>query len=319
MIPAVPTPTNGAVLETHVLTKRFGDIVAVDGLSLRVPAGGVFGLLGPNGSGKTTTISMLLGLVHPTSGSVSLFGEDGDTPSRQALLRTGAIVEAPAFYPHLSGRDNLLYFQGVSQRGQPGQVDELLELVELAGRAHSKYHTYSLGMKQRLGIAYSLLGEPELIFLDEPTNGLDPAGVVDVRGLIKRLGVGGRTIVLSSHQLYEVEQVCDNVAIIGNGRLITQGRVQDLLKRPDTVRLTTTDDTRTLHVLGSLDWVAEAKAVDGFILAQVPQEKLGDLSKTLATVGVYVTRMEPVQVTLEDFFLGVTADSGLASKRVITP
>jgi len=307
------------VLETNALTKRFGSILAVDSLSLRVPAGGVFGLLGPNGSGKTTTISMLLGLVRPTSGSLSLFSEQGPTPSREALRRTGAIVDGPAFYPHLSGRANLLYFQGISNRGPRQEVDRLLDLVGLLDRADSKYHTYSLGMKQRLGIAYALLGEPELVFLDEPTNGLDPAGVVDVRGLIKRLGAGGRTIVLSSHQLFEVEQVCDNVAIIGNGRLITQGKVQDLLKQPDTVRLSTTDDATAQQLLQSLDWVGEVRVNNGYLLVRVPPDSLGGVSKALAEAGVYVTLMEPIHMTLEDFFLEVTADSGLMKRQEATP
>src|ERR1700674_4008059 len=303
------------ILETHALTKRFGSILAVDDLSLQVPYGGVFGLLGPNGSGKTTSISMLLGLTRPSSGTLSLFGEQSRIPSREALRRTGAIVEGPAFYPHLSGRSNLLYFQGISRRGRPREVEELLDLVELTDRADSKYHTYSLGMKQRLGIAYALLGNPELVFLDEPTNGLDPSGVVDVRGLIKRLGAGGRTIVLSSHQLYEVEQVCDNVAIIGNGRLITQGRVQELLKQPNAVHLSTTDDLAARQVLGGLSWVAAVTPQDGHLLAHLPLESCGELTKALAASNVYVTRMEPIQITLEDFFLEVTAASGLGGRQ----
>lgn len=311
-------PGAGLVLETNALTKSFGAIVAVDGLSLRVPAGGVFGLLGPNGSGKTTTISMLLGLVRPTSGSVSLFGEHGVAPSQQALRRTGAIVEGPAFYPHLTGRENLLYFQGISKRGPRQEVERLLELVGLLARGDSKYHTYSLGMKQRLGIAYALLGEPDLVFLDEPTNGLDPAGVVDVRDLIKQLGAGGRTIVLSSHQLYEVEQVCDNVAIIGNGRLITQGKVHDLLKQPDTVRLRTTDDAAAGQLLRSLSWVGDVTLKDGSILARVPADSLASVSKALAEAGIYLSALEPIQVTLEDFFLEVTADSSLTKRQEAT-
>jgi ABC-2 type transport system ATP-binding protein len=170
-------------------------------------------------------------------------------------------------------------------------------------------------MKQRLGIAYALLGNPELVFLDEPTNGLDPAGVVDVRGLIKRLGDGGRTIVLSSHQLYEVEQVCDNVAIIGNGRLITQGRVQELLKQPNAVHLSTTDDLAARQVLGGLSWVAAVTPQDGHLLAHLPLELCGELTKALAASNVYVTRMEPIQITLEDFFLEVTAASGLGGRQ----
>jgi ABC-type multidrug transport system ATPase subunit len=308
-----------AVLETHALTKRFGSIVAVDDLSLRVPRGGVFGLLGPNGSGKTTTIAMLLGLIRPSSGSLSLFGEHGATPSKEALRRTGSVIEAPAFYPHLSGRANLRFFQGISNRGPAQDVDHLLELVGLADRAESKYQTYSLGMKQRVGIACALLGEPELVFLDEPTNGLDPAGIVDVRALIKRLGAGGRTIVLSSHQLHEVEEVCDSVAIIGNGRLITQGRVQELVKRPESWRINTTNDAVAQSVIGGVSGVAEVRFIDGHIVAQVLPDLISAVSRTLAEAGIYVTLMEPIQISLEDFFLEVTKDSGLRTRLEAIP
>ncbi|MBI4339787.1 MAG: ATP-binding cassette domain-containing protein, partial [Chloroflexi bacterium] len=205
------------VIEARGLTKRFGRVLAVDDLSLQVPAGGVFGLLGPNGSGKTTTVGMVLGVVRPTAGEVRLFGGDGKTGRLEALRRIGAILEAPAFYPYLSGRANLTYFQGISGKGSPEEVDRLLELVGLTQRAQSKYNTYSLGMKQRLGIAYALLGDPELMLLDEPTNGLDPAGMAEVRELIRSLGRGKRTVVLASHLLHEVEQVCDTVAILSRG------------------------------------------------------------------------------------------------------
>ena len=208
------------VIQTDGLTKRYGSLVAVDNLTLRVPCGEVFGLLGPNGSGKTTTIGMLLGLVRPSSGTRCLFGLESDGVTPETLRRVGAIVETPTFYPYLSGRANLKYFEGISRRGSRDEVDRLLELVGLTGRAGSKFRTYSLGMKQRLGLAYALLGDPELLFLDEPTNGMDPAGMAEVRGLISRLGAEGRTILLSSHLLNEVEQVCDSVAILSNGRLI---------------------------------------------------------------------------------------------------
>ncbi|HEY9325544.1 MAG TPA: ATP-binding cassette domain-containing protein, partial [Candidatus Limnocylindria bacterium] len=173
------------VIETDRLTKRYGEVIAVDALSLRVPRGGVFGFLGPNGSGKTTTMGMLLGLVHPTSGSAAIFGDPARHPATLRLV--GAMVESPTFYPYLTGRANLRYFQGIGRRGKPADIDRLLKLVDLGKRADSKFATYSLGMKQRLGIACALLGDPELVFLDEPTNGLDPAGVVEVRELIRDL------------------------------------------------------------------------------------------------------------------------------------
>ena len=177
------------VIETNELSKRYGRVTAVDGLSLQVPRGHVFGLLGPNGSGKTTAMSMLLGLVKPTSGGFRLFGTG--QPHREALRRIGAIIETPSFYPYLSGRRNLEYFQGVSGKGDRRELDELLDKVSLLQRANDRYQTYSLGMKQRLGIAYALLGDPELLFLDEPTNGMDPAGMAEIRDIIKQLGSEG--------------------------------------------------------------------------------------------------------------------------------
>ena len=187
---------NESVIRTGGLTKRYGDILAVDDLSLEVPGGQVFGLLGPNGSGKTTTMGMLLGLVKQTAGSFSLFGSG--TPHQNALHRVGAIVETPSFYPYLSGRDNLAYYQGITGRGNRKELDDLLSKVGLADRARNRFRTYSLRMKQRLGLAYALLGDPELLFLDEPTNGMDPAGMAEVREMIRGLGTGGRTVLLSS-------------------------------------------------------------------------------------------------------------------------
>src|SRR5205823_11089008 len=184
---------------------------------------------------------MLLGLVHPTSGEARLFGDPARHPA--TLRRVGAMVETPTFYPYLSGRDNLKYFQGVRRRGSRADIERLLQLVDLGKRADSKFSTYSLGMKQRLGIASALLGDPELVFLDEPTNGLDPAGVVEVRQLIRELGSGQRTVVLSSHMLAETELVCDNVAVLSRGRLIAQGTINELLREHDSLRLRTTDDS----------------------------------------------------------------------------
>ena len=238
---------NDVVIQTDALTKRYGRVLAVDQLSLQVPRGHVFGLLGPNGAGKTTFMGMLLGLVRPTSGSFSLLGANG--VSMDALRRIGAIVETPAFYPYLSGRRNLAYFQGVMGRKDPGELDTLLERVGLADRAGDAFKTYSLGMKQRLGLAYALLGDPELLLLDEPTNGMDPAGMAEVRDLIRSLGSEGRTVLISSHLLNEVEQVCDSVAIISKGRLVVQGDVADLLHPQEQVRLRTTDDAKALAIL----------------------------------------------------------------------
>ena len=296
------------VIRTDGLTKRYGKIVAVDGLSMEVRRGHVYGLLGPNGSGKTTTMGMLLGLVRPTSGSFNLFGSsDGH---RDALRRIGSVVETPAFYPYLSGRQNLAYFQGISGRGEPSELDELLERVGLASRGGDRFQTYSLGMKQRLGLAYAMLGDPELLFLDEPTNGMDPEGMAEVRELVRGLGTGGRTVLLSSHLLHEVEQVCDSVTIISRGRLIAQGAVADLLRarRREQVRVKTTDDDRARETLSVLEWVEDVAVEAGSLLVTAPISRSGDLTSALSGAGVSVTEMAPVQTSLEEYFLEVTGD-----------
>jgi ABC-2 type transport system ATP-binding protein len=269
----------------------------------------VFGLLGPNGSGKTTTIGLMLGLIRPTSGSIRLFGQDVRGSRGDALQRIGAMVESPAFYPGLSGRANLRFFQGIGQARAGKSVDELLELVGLSQRANSKFRTYSLGMKQRLGIAYALLGDPELVFLDEPTNGLDPSGMAEVRELIARLAEAGHTIVLSSHLLNEVEQVCRDVAILSRGQIIAQGKVQDLLHTQGAVRLKTTADERAAQILGALDWVSGVRSEDGYLVASASPDRAGDITRALAAQDVYVTEMVPQRVSLESFFLQVTAAS----------
>ncbi|MCE2404820.1 MAG: ABC transporter ATP-binding protein [Dehalococcoidia bacterium] len=294
------------VIETRSLTKEYGPIRAVDDLSLQVPQGGVFGLLGPNGSGKTTTMGMLLGLVRATAGAIRLFGDPVEGVHPHALRRIGAIVEEPSFYPYLSGRNNLRYFQGIGGNGSRDEVDRLLETVGLAERAGSKFHTYSMGMKQRLGIAYALLGDPEVLFLDEPTNGLDPAGMAEIRDLIRELSGSGRTVLLSSHLLHEVEQVCDSVAILSRGRLIAQGNVQELLKGQGTVRLSTTDDAQAVGVLSALDWVVDVTMDQGGLVVTAPPERSPELTAALAHAGIYVGQMATVQVSLEEYFLEVT-------------
>jgi ABC-2 type transport system ATP-binding protein len=306
------------VVETHALTKRYGSVSAVDGLSIQVPRGGVFGLLGPNGSGKTTTMSILLGLVSPTSGSFRLLGRDTDSGRQEALHHIGAIVESPAFYPYLTGSMNLRYFQGIIGRGDAKDVQRLLDLVSLSDRAHSKVSTYSQGMKQRLSIAYAMLGDPDLLFLDEPTNGLDPAGMAEVRELIRGLSTEGRTVLLSSHLLHEVEQVCDRVAILSRGRLIAHGAIRDLLLRRGAVRFSTTDDTRAAAIVSALPWVTGVTAENGYLTAAAPPERSWELTKALAEQGVSVKEMAPAQDSLERYFLEVTGEDG-ASARGETP
>jgi ABC-2 type transport system ATP-binding protein len=307
-----PTPPEH-VIETELLTKKYGDVIAVDQLSLRVPRGGVFGFLGPNGSGKTTTMGMLLGLVHPTSGDARIFGD----PARHAatLRRVGAMVESPTFYPYLSGRANLRYFQGISEHDTPGEVDRLLDVVDLGKRANSKFGTYSMGMKQRLGIACALLGDPELVFLDEPTNGLDPAGVVEVRELIRQLGTGGRTVVLSSHLLAETELVCDNVAVLSKGRLIAQGTIEQLLRQHDALRLRTTDDAKARMTLKALPWIERIDDSEEGLLVTAPQDRAWEITRALAEAGIYANELVPLHRSLEEFFMEITGTDPTTGKE----
>jgi ABC-type multidrug transport system ATPase subunit len=307
------TAPNRNVIETTDLTKQYGAVVAVDRLTLRVPRGGVFGFLGPNGSGKTTTMGMLLGLVHPTSGEARIFGDAARHPA--TLRRVGAMVETPTFYPYLSGRANLLYFQGIGRRGVRADVDRLLNLVDLGKRADSKYATYSLGMKQRLGIACALLGDPELVFLDEPTNGLDPAGVVEVRELIRDLGKGGRTVVLSSHLLAETELVCDNVAVLSRGKLIAQGSIQELLRQHDGFRLRTTDDAKARAALADMGWVQHVEHEDGALMVTAPPARAWEISRTLAQREVYINELMSVHRSLEEFFMEITGTDPTTGKE----
>ena len=296
--------TGRPVIETESLTKVYDSIVAVDRLSMSVPRGHAFGLLGPNGSGKTTTMGMLLGLVRPTSGAFSLFGSTDKL--EQSLRRVGAIIEYPAFYPYLTGRENLLYFQGIFERGAPEEIDGLLDRVGLSGSGDKRFSTYSLGMKQRLGLAFALLGNPEVLFLDEPTNGMDPAGMAEVRQLIRQLRADGRTVLMASHLLNEVEQVCDSVAIISKGTLIAQGDVSDILQTGDQIRLRTTDDAKAVAVLSELDWIEDVKMEDGEVVVSAPSDQSALIATTLGRSDVYVIETNSGRGALERYFLEVT-------------
>ena len=290
---------------TEKLTKRYGERVAVDGLDLEVLRGEVFGFLGPNGAGKTTTIAMLLGLIRPTSGRAFVLGHDVSQNLAAALHGTGAMIEAPAFYPYMSGYDNLrvlAHTRGVELK----RIDAVLSAVELSARARDKVQIYSQGMKQRLAIAAALLGDPQLIILDEPTNGLDPAGTVEIRDLIRNLAAQGHTIFLCSHLLHEVEQVCGRVAILKTGRLLALGAVRDLLKTGGVLVRLEADAERAAALLRTQPWVA-AVAVNGLELTvDAPVERSAELNVLLAREGFLVAALSPRQTSLEDFFLEVT-------------
>src|ERR671935_1960612 len=243
------TRTSPYVVETEGLTKRFGERLAVDHVDLRIPAGSAFGYLGPNGAGKTTLIRMLLGLTRATSGSMRLLGHDMPRECATALARVGAIVEEPRSHPFLTGRENLEIVAAARERASHARIDGALARVGLSARAEDRVKTYSLGMRQRLGVARALLGDPELLILDEPMNGLDPAGMEDMRLMIRALVAEGRTVVLSSHLLDEVEKTCDAIAIVDRGRVVVQGSIGELTGDAETVLVATSDDLRARALL----------------------------------------------------------------------
>ncbi len=293
-------------IETIDLTKRYGKRLAVDRLNLTVGKGEVFGFLGPNGAGKTTTIAMLLGLVRPTKGQAIVLGHDVQREPALALRRVGAMIEAPAFYPYLSGADNLRVLARAG--GIPAaRVKEVLETVELSDRARDKVAIYSQGMKQRLAIAAALLPDPELIMLDEPTNGLDPAGTVEIRNLIRTLAAGGRTILLCSHLLYEVEQLCNRVAILKEGKLIAAGEVATLLRRGQGVRLRVQGNPEpAVQLLRTLPWVNGMTVQEEAIIIDAPVERAAEINALLIRADIVVAEIGANHSSLEEFFLTVT-------------
>lgn len=298
---------NDTIVRTAGLTKRFGrlknNVLAVDNLDIEVHRGEIFGFLGPNASGKTTTIGMLLGLIIPTSGSIELFGKDTRHNLPLLLKRISAVLESAPFYPHLSGYDNLKIFARTIGNIDNKRIEEVLETVGLKKRAKSKARTYSLGMKQRLSVATALLNNPELIILDEPTNGLDPAGIIEFRELMKSLGEHGKTLFLSSHLLHEIEQVCDHVAVINKGRFIAQGPVDELLRRGRTLQLRVPDPDAASKLLIDIEWIKTIETDEDYIFIDMPEEKAADVNSILVNGGIRVSEMKVSESSLEDFFL----------------
>ena len=298
-----------AVIETDGLTKRYGDTLAVDGLDLRVEGGQVFGFLGPNGSGKTTTIGMLLGILTPTSGSFSLLGSRGRRELVEARQRVGATLEQPNFYPYLTGRQNLRLVARVKGVGERA-VERSLERVGLSARADDRFEEYSLGMKQRLALAGTLLADPDLLILDEPTNGLDPEGMREIRRLIRRLGDEGTTIFVSSHLLWEVERVCSRVAILREGRVVLESSVDDLTAGSARVAVSAADRQR---LEAGVRAHPAARVVDRegeSLIVELEDEDPAALNRHLAERDVHVSRLEPRRRSLEDVFHRATASSG---------
>jgi ABC-2 type transport system ATP-binding protein len=301
------------VIETTGLRKEFRDRrgrhrVAVAGLDLAVPAGGVHGFLGPNGSGKTTTIRMLLGLARATRGTMRLFGAEVPRALPQVIDRIGAVVESPKFSPNFSGRQNLQLL--ARTLGTPAsRVDTAIETVSLTGRDRDRYKSYSLGMKQRLAIAATLLKEPSLLILDEPTNGLDPAGIREIRDTIRDLSQSGVTVLLSSHILAEVQQVCTSATIIGNGRMLASGRVEDLLRSgTPSYRVEVSDPEAAVRVLGDAGFTVTRSADQLDVETARPGS---DVTRALAAHDLWVESLVPVRQDLESFFLELTADDTL--------
>lgn len=298
--------TGDIVLRTENLVKRYGHLTAVDGVSIEVHRGDIFGFLGANGAGKTTTIRMILGLIRPSAGRVEVLGQPMPAARRTALARVGAIVETPAFYGYLPARTNLELLAAMSGGATRERIRAVLEIVRLTGRERDPVRTYSTGMRQRLGIAQALLPDPELILLDEPSAGLDPRGMKEMRDLILELNrAHGLTICLSSHLLAEVQQMCNRIAIVDKGRLLYQGEVDRLLCGMETYRLRLAPIDAARAALAGFPEVRGVRGEDGVLLADLPGERVPDLNAHLVARGVRVYEITRA-TSLEDVFLKLT-------------
>jgi ABC-2 type transport system ATP-binding protein len=302
------------VVETAGLTKRFGNRTVVQDVELQVPRGSAFGYLGPNGAGKTTLIRMLLGLTPATAGSMRLLGLPVPERRAEALMHVGAIVEEPRFHGYLTGRENLAIVAAARGHAAAARIDGVIERVGLARRANDRVRTYSLGMRQRLGIARILLADPELLILDEPMNGLDPAGIEETRILIRSLVTEGRTVVLSSHLLDEVEKTVDALAIVDQGRIVVQGSIGELTRSgPPTLVIASADNRRAGALLAPLRAVAGVAAADGVLRVSLEghlsgaNDAIADINRRLVEAGIPVYRLEPEHASLEQRFLEITS------------
>ncbi|WP_262849700.1 ATP-binding cassette domain-containing protein [Mumia quercus] len=302
---------NDLVVQTDGLTKRYGDRLAVDSVSMTVRRGEVYGFLGPNGAGKTTTLRMMLGLIRPTAGTASVLGTTAGRPDVTA--RVGALVEGPGFFPYLSGRDNLRVMARYRGLGE-NAVEAALARVDLTDRAGDTFKAYSLGMKQRLGVASALMGDPELIVLDEPTNGLDPAGMADMRALVFSLARGGQTVLLSSHLLTEVQEICDRVGVINGGRLLREARVDELRGEASLRVRATPEDTAIAVAMRVAGEDAVRRTPLGLELAMTA-DGAPALVRDLVTAGVDVHEVSPTERSLEEVFFEMTSEAPTTKEK----
>jgi ABC-2 type transport system ATP-binding protein len=301
--------TDAPPVEARGLVKVYDDVTAVDGVDLTVQAGDVYGYLGPNGAGKTTVLRMLLGLIRPTAGEVRLFGRDPLLAGPAALEGVAGFVEAPRFYPYLTGRKNLELLAALDGGDAAGRIDEALDIVELAPRQRHRVGGYSHGMRQRLGVAAALIRNPKLLLLDEPATGLDPAGMRDMRALVARLSLAGTTVLLSSHLLAEVEELCNRVAIVRSGRIVFEGELDELKRTAGGEwRLRTTDDARAIEVCRAQRGVSGVRAAPLDIRFEATEDAAAALSVTLVEAGLAIRALAPHSATLEDLFFRLTED-----------
>lgn len=297
------------VIEATSLVKHYGDQIAVDGITFHVERGQVFGFLGPNGSGKTTTIGILLGILSASGGEVCLFERYGWGELHRARRRIGATLETPNFYPYLSGRNNLRIVANVKEVDH-GRIDEVLELVGLTARRKDRFEAYSLGMKQRLAIAATMIGDPELVILDEPANGLDPEGMREIREIIGRLAERGKTIFLSSHLLWEVERICSHVAIIDEGRIVAQATVDEIVGAAMVVGLRAADPAALEGAVGEYPAAISVRRDGGTVVVELENDDPAALNRFLAGRGIHVSHLVRRRASLEDVFMELTGGVG---------
>jgi ABC-2 type transport system ATP-binding protein len=294
------------ILRTSGLTKRFGQLEAVKNLNLELHRGEVFGFLGPNGAGKSTTVGMILGLVAPSAGSIELFGLKLAGNRWAVLRRVGAIIEEPAFYPYLSGADNLKALARAIGGIPKAKITEVLERVNLLERSGDRYDHYSMGMKQRLGIASTLLRDPELIILDEPTSGLDPAGTKEVRDLIPQLAHEQRAVFLCSHILHEVELVCNRVAIIKQGTMIANAPIQELLAKGQQLQIKVDDPGKAVAIVQNMPGIKSVKIEDDYLIVDAPKDSASGINRALAEHNIFASELVNRSVSLESVFMQLT-------------